>query len=298
MEQNKTHSSTKNEAVTYIFQTYSDRERLYNQHLLWRDVFNVAFTQVLKLGELDANSDTANWWLLDGGCGEGLYAEEILSKYPRTHIRGFDRDEEAIATANLAFGSVGDLLFFTHDALIPLSEHKEFGKSRKLPSSYDIAVAWLLLMNVKDAVTALRNIETIVKPGGTLLLFDIPLEWITFPNSSFMAIAEVISEALKHISSFGFGSFHQEQLEKDGFTNIQSTLIDVVIGGPTEVGQKWLRHYFNSFLATRPVVVESLGLMSAADFDGHINRIEQDITIDMVGAGFSMQTIARKPLKL
>ena len=296
-EKNKPNSSGKDAPITYLFETYNDRERLFRQFLLLQDMFNAAFTDILKLGNYDLNPETADWRVLDAGCGEGLFSEEIVSNYPHTHIVGFDRDAEAVATANIAFRSRGDLYFFTHDALKPLPKTLRLLNGKKISTSFDIALAWLVLTHIKNASTALANIAAVLKPGGTILLLDNPTTWFTFPHPSFMALEAVVSEALNWVSFFGFGSQHLAQLEKAGFTDIKSVQIEFLLGGTTEAGQRWLKHYLDLFKAARKTVVEVLGLMSATEFDSHISRIKSETTIDMIGYAYVVQTIARKPLE-
>lgn len=88
-------SDSHDNPMNYIFETYSDRERLYHQFNLTKDEFNNFLDQALELGQLDLNPNSARWRVLDVGCGEGLFSEEIVSHYPHARVVGFDRDPEA-----------------------------------------------------------------------------------------------------------------------------------------------------------------------------------------------------------
>jgi SAM-dependent methyltransferase len=108
-------------SVTYIIlEPYTDRERLYMQYELQRADFNEWFDRALRLGRLSADPQKANWRALDVGCGEGLFTGEIISRYPHARVVGFDKDPEAVMTANMAFGSKENVNFFSHDIINPL----------------------------------------------------------------------------------------------------------------------------------------------------------------------------------
>ena len=132
-------ASVPDPVLASVLDVYTDRERLYTQYELSRSDFNEWLDRALFLGDLSTDPKTATWRALDAGCGEGLFAGEILRQYPHVHIVGFDKDLEAIATANLVFAPNGDVRFYVHDILDQVPPQFEPGTSRARGDDFDLS---------------------------------------------------------------------------------------------------------------------------------------------------------------
>lgn len=324
-------SFTNNDAqLSYIVsEPYTDRDRLYMQYELFRPDFNRWFDRALKLGDLATDPENAKWRVLDAGCGEGLFSYEISNRYPRAHVLGFDKDEEAVATANRVFGSIhadqgdedrgrgndrdseGYLRFFTHDVLEPLSSQLMLAtentdslfssltdeKASRTTQSrgFHVVFAHLVLMHVRQPDKALTNLADALKPGGVIYLRDSPTDPFPFQHPSLVELLIVAGEAIKRIASHNFAYRHQEALEKVGFTSIETGTDYYIVGGPTEEGQRMLVNIVSGLKAARTGLVEALHLIEGKEFDEHIRRLENETTTDMSCQWAVVNTIARKP---
>jgi ubiquinone/menaquinone biosynthesis C-methylase UbiE len=112
--------------------------------------------------------------VLDLGCGTGVAARAIARRKGFTgRITGIDVSPYLIAAAKrLAEGKgvAGAVEFRTGDS-----------RTLNLPeASFDAVVAHTLVSHVQDPLTVLREIVRIVKPGGTVGIFDGDYASLTF----------------------------------------------------------------------------------------------------------------------
>lgn len=301
-------SSESETALTYILDAYSDRERLYTQYELLRSDFNEWIDRALRLGGLSTDPETATWRALDVGSGEGLFSAEIINRYPRAYVLGFDKDGEAIATATQVFRGKSNLHFRVHDVLQPFRRHiirghrgskKEEGEAegrRGEQIGFDLAVAHIVLLHVREPAVALANIHAALKPGGVIYLCDSPADRLTFPHPSLAALCAVMGEAVRRVATADFADRHAEYMRDTGFVQIESDTRVHIVGGPTVDGQRRLLNLVSALRAARPALVEGLRLMSGEQFDGHMRRVISEITPDMTSPMETINTIARKPI--
>ncbi len=291
----KSLSSVPDTPLTYILDTYSDRDRLYTQYELVRPNFNEWFDHALRLGELSTDPETTIWRALDVGCGEGLFAAEIISRYPHAHVVGFDKDREAVMTARSAFRGKKGLHFYTHDVLDQLPARFEPESGGAQGDNFDVAIAHLVLMHVRNTTRALDNLMLALKPGGVIYLNDTPFERVSFPHPSLARLCSVVNEAMRRAATLDFADRHAECLAKAGFVQIKSGSRVYVIGGPTAEGHRVLVNLIAALKAARRGLVERLHLVDGEEFDEHMRRVGSEIQPDMVGESEVINTIARKP---
>ncbi len=294
-------SSETETALTYILDTYSDRERLFTQYELLRSDFNEWVDRALQLGGLSTNPETATWRALDVGCGEGLFSAEIINRYPHASVFGFDKDAEAIATAIQVFRGKSNLQFCVHDVLQPFPRQLVRGKrgymkgrGEELAGS-DLAVAHIVLLHVREPAKALGNIFAALRPGGVIYLCDSPADRLTFPHPSLAALCEVMSEAIRRVATPDFADRHSEYLREAGFFQVESGTRVHTVGGATVEGQRRLLNLVSALRAARPALVDGLRLLSSGEFDEHMHRITNEVTPDMSSLMETVNTVARKP---
>ena len=96
--------------------------------------------------------------VLDVGCGPGLYAEELFAR--GAEVVGFDESPAMVRLARARCGDRFDVR--VHDLREPLGW---------LPDGrFDAALMALVLHHLDDRVTALREVQRVLRPGGRLIV--------------------------------------------------------------------------------------------------------------------------------
>jgi trans-aconitate 2-methyltransferase len=102
---------------------------------------------------------TGNENVLDVGCGDGRTTVEIAKRVPEGSVLGVDISPNMIDEARKSFGDVKNLSFECID-ISQFTSNKVF----------DFAVSFSAFHWVKDQKKALKNIYSVLKPGGKLLM--------------------------------------------------------------------------------------------------------------------------------
>ncbi len=102
--------------------------------------------------------------VLEIGCGEGHSANLMAQAYPNSRFTGYDFRERALeeAQAKAASRGLGNVRFIRKD----LREMEE-------PEAYDLVAAFDVIHDQAQPKTVLKNVMTVLKPGGTFLMVDI-----------------------------------------------------------------------------------------------------------------------------
>ncbi len=279
--------------LTYLaVDPYTDRERLYIQYELFRADFNVWFDRALQLGGLALDATSATWRVLDVGCGEGLFAHEIHTRYPQAEIVGFDRDPQAVATATKAFGRKGNPRFYVHDARDPLP--LEFEEGVLGAGAFDVVFAHVVLMHLRDPAGTLAQLHRALKPGGVIYLRDCPTDPLPLPQPGLASLYATAMDALRRTAVANFARQHPVYLKAAGFTALASGSTPYAIGGPTPDGQRMLKNIVSGLQAARAGLVDYLHLIDGDEFDSQLQRCLTESTDAMVGTLEEVNTIARK----
>ena len=130
------------------------------------------------LGEyLDAMNPASAAAVLDMGCGTGLVARAIAHRPGFSgRVTGIDLSPYLVAAAKRLAGEEG------------VAEHVEFqsGDVRRLDfadGTFDALVAHTLLSHVDDAQSVLEEAARVVRPGGTIGIFDGDYASLTFGHA-------------------------------------------------------------------------------------------------------------------
>lgn len=111
--------------------------------------------------------------VLDAACGEG-YGSRLLANWGASEVVGVDISAEAIASAQQHFAS-DNVKFIQNDAET-LPRHFE-------PHSFDLIVSFETIEHVQDPELFLRNIRSLMKPGGVVAI-SCPNDWWYFPTDA------------------------------------------------------------------------------------------------------------------
>ncbi len=175
-----------------------DIDRLTPGDLIPIDAFHIrGRTATLELAR--AAGIDATMRVLDVGSGVGG-TSRCLAQTFGCHVTGIDLTDEYCRTAALLSQRVG---------LQALVDYRQ-GDATKLPfadASFDVVWTEHVAMNIPDKSALYREMHRVLKPGGTLALYDIlagpsgpvifPVPWARTPESSFLVTPEELRTLLE-----------------------------------------------------------------------------------------------------
>jgi len=112
---------------------------------------------------------------IDAGCGNGAYSRFMAKKYPQSKIMAFDFEKKLVTLAK-ELTNQKRINFFPHDLT---------KKNAQLLNMADIVWSLDVLEHIKDYKNAIRNLASMVKKNGYLIL-HVPLinqrRWFRYFN--------------------------------------------------------------------------------------------------------------------
>lgn len=174
-----------------------DASRLTPEDLAPIDEFHIrgraATLELARAANVDATKR-----VLDVGSGVGGTSRCLAQEF-ECHVTGIDLTEEYCRAAAMLSERTG---------LAGLVDYRQ-GDATNLPfpdQSFDIVWSEHVAMNIPDKPRLYREMYRVLKPGGTLAIYDIlagpsgpvlfPVPWARAPESSFLATPEELRELL------------------------------------------------------------------------------------------------------
>jgi SAM-dependent methyltransferase len=265
-----------------------ERRRLEYQFELLREDFDLWFDAALRLGGLTADPALATWSVLDAGCGEGLFSQEIAGRYPDARILGFDIDAGAVAVAAQRCARQPNVRLYAHDIRQPIVGSVP-GAGR-----LDLAVMWLVLPYLPQRRAVLANLAATLRPGGVLLLGNVPDETMRLDHP---AAADLMAAARQLVERIGLGGLQDSltpMLADAGFEAITTHELRYPVGGATRAGHRWYRYVLTSMSTAKPVIVNTFGLMDQAEYDRRFDQLLAESVLDISGDVRFLVTLARR----
>jgi ubiquinone/menaquinone biosynthesis C-methylase UbiE len=275
---------TRPTTADYALSSETDRDRLYLQFDLYKGRFREAFTRALAKADVNAHSA---WRALDVACGEGLYAADLVERYPFASVVGFDRDAEAIATASMAFAARARLRFHLADVHQPLAPI--------VGENFDVAYLQFGLAHFKSGAAALAQVFQVLRPGGAIMLLDPTEQFIAYPHPSWVALVSAFRKMWETYGTYAAGDVQEKMLHETGFVDIATEDHRYVLGGGTKVGQANLANCVELFHSGREAMVERAKTISATDFDEHFAQLRAANDPQLEGTTWFRLALARKP---
>ncbi|MDD2735745.1 MAG: methyltransferase domain-containing protein [Desulfuromonadaceae bacterium] len=176
-----------------VYSTIADAEHHVQErlaHVLERRASDLQQRDMLGtyLGDIDFSTVTD---LLDVGCGTGPVSRELAGRLPAGQVVGIDPSPVFLAAARKLAVDFSNLRFIEGDSrLIPCAAE-----------SFDIVIFHTTLSHVPHPETALAEAFRVLRPGGTLAVFDGNYTTTTLANGEFdplQACADAAMAALVH----------------------------------------------------------------------------------------------------
>jgi SAM-dependent methyltransferase len=101
--------------------------------------------------------DVRGRWVLDAGCGPGLYAEELVAR--GAEVIGLDASRAMVELARKRLGSTARIEHADLNAPLPLADE-----------GFDLIVCALAIHYVDDRAATLREFHRVLRPGGRVVL--------------------------------------------------------------------------------------------------------------------------------
>jgi SAM-dependent methyltransferase len=266
-----------------------ERRRLEYQFELLREDFDLWFDAALRLGGLEVDPARATWSVLDAGCGEGLFTREIAHRYPNAQVVGFDVDAQAIAVAAQRCANQPNVRLSVHDIRQPIVGSVP-GAGR-----LDLAVIWLVLPYLPDRRTVLAHLAATLRPGGVLLLGNVPDEALRLDHP---AAADLMAAGRQLVERMGLGGLQDSltpMLAEAGLQAVTTQELRYPMGGATSAGHRWFAYMLTSMSAAKPVIVDTFGLMDQAEYDRRFDQLVAESVLDLSGEVRFLVTLARHP---
>lgn len=166
----------------------------------------------------------------DVGCGTGWSSIAMATRYPASHIDGYDIDDASIDQARSnaqASGSPPNLSFVPGDAAAAGQD-----------GSYDLVCAFECIHDMPDPVSVLATMRRMARPGGTVMVMDEKVaEKFTAPGDDTerlmygFSILCCLPDGMSHQPSVGTGtvmrpSTLEEYARSAGFDGLEILPID------------------------------------------------------------------------
>lgn len=147
--------------------------------------------------------------ILDIGCGDGYYLHLLRNLEPKTILTGTDFDPKGLAKAKINLG--GEIKLVQADLM---------KKTTFKTGEFDKAVMSEVAEHLPDDVLGLKEVNRILKPGGTLCL--------TVPNANYPFLWDPINRILEifgtHIKSGFFAGIWNQHIRLYTPDEVESVL--------------------------------------------------------------------------
>ena len=205
-----------------------------------------------------------NAYVLDAGCGPGIFSRYLYDNYTR-NIDALDFDHEKIKQAKLKSAQY-EINYFQGDItnLMNIEDN-----------TYDIVVSRYVIQHLESPLTALAELKRVLKPGGKLIIIESSGVFFNiFSGNKFL------NECLNTLKeNFKFDLFVGEKIP--GMMQSIDLKNIVVATSPMEFGSeerlKEIENYKARFEMVRPLFRNIIGSYKTETFiDTYINELQNE----------------------
>jgi SAM-dependent methyltransferase len=115
---------------------------------------------------------SGNLFVLDAGCGTGLYSFAVLDRFPQAHVTAFDLNKDMITRLNRSVQKKGlenRIKVSIGDVTKPIPQIRE---------QFDVIITGGVLEYVDDIASAVKNLSLYLKSGGYFLNSPVRDNWL------------------------------------------------------------------------------------------------------------------------
>ncbi len=167
---------------------------------------------------------------IDLGCGAGQLVLELSQRAPKLHVTGVDLSPDLLAAANQradAAGLCGQVHFRLGDvADIPFQD-----------GSLDLVVSSASLHHWSDPLAVFNEIERVLKPGGSFLIFDLRRDVPAPVYLMFWFATQIVVPAALHQVNEPMGSRNASYTPGEAAALLKQSRL---AGGQVTPGPAWI----------------------------------------------------------
>jgi hypothetical protein len=202
-----------------------------------------------------------------------------------------DVNPAGIAAAVEASSELANASFLVHDSRQPMPP------GTVPEGGFDIAIGWFFLYFMTDPRRTLADIAAALKPGGALMLCNVPDDSISHPDPVVTELIDALMGMGRRVHMFDVAQNIEGWLAEMGFESIRTAALTYPLGGATAHGQRWWAGILGVLAGSRRVVVDVGGLMSGSEFDHKLDQIAGQPFLSQPGRARLQVTLARKPAR-
>lgn len=165
----------------------------------------------------------------------------------------------------------------------------------RTPADSTSPVAWLVLPYLPDRRTVLANLAATLRPGGVLLLGNVPDEALRLDHP---AAADLMAAGRQLVERMGLGGLQDSltpMLDEAGLEAVTTQQLRYPMGGATSAGHRWYAYMLTSMSTAKPIIVDMFGLMDQAEYDRRFDQLATESVLDLSGEVRFLVTLARHP---
>lgn len=293
----------------YVFGSVDDRERLSLQHQIFEANFITNLNHLLDDFGLAQKLEAAKQsgqkvWILDAGCGEGLYLQTVATILQQrglleaANLVGVDKDGLAIILANelKAFSNPPhpSLQYYSHDITRPFAENLAL-KDVKFDCIFEVAV----LPYLPNFCEVVKGWYDHLQTGGVMYFRDfttneVETGWITYSP----LLTPFFRHFIEFVTSVNRGLDVSRELPKClteyGAAKVETLAESIPINSTSKIGLEMLRNMVMMVRNSGPVLVKH-GFLSQIDFEAVWQQMLVEINQDTITETTLINTLIQKP---
>ncbi len=195
---------------------------------------------------------------------------------------------DAVAAASARSAADPNVRFLVHDARQPVAAGARPG------AGFDAVVMWLVLPYLADRRTALANLASALRPGGVVLLGNVPDQAVRLDHPAAAGLLAAGQQLVTRLGLAGLEGSLEPLLREVGFDDITTEMLRYPMGGATRHGQRWHAYLLTNMSTAKHPIVNVFGLMDEGDYDRRFEQLAAESVLRLSGEIRFLVTAARR----